>query len=262
MTAWSRFGARETFAVEARLIADPDPSSAPTGEAWSYGEWRLFVRGRCLTRNTGPGGAPRDEVRWYLAPLMNWLAANWTPLFHEQRPPVALGDHENLIVTFEQAERLLLEDERPAASLQRAAMQEWRGRHALWSGAAGGVFPNVWFRRQSDLLEVSFDPGAVVGAPEGLEFQFNRGAVLVDVAAAAAALDDFLTWEASRAHGVLPRPDIADGLVAVEWLVGRQLTDVLRRRDWVRRPAEHGDSLSALTRGCDVRHLDATDIGA
>ena len=241
MTAWSRFGARETFAVEARLIADPDLASAPTGEAWSYGEWRLFVRGRCLTRNTGPDGAPRDEVRWYLAPLMNWLAANWMPLFHEQRPPAALGDHENLIVAFEQGERLLLEDERPAASGQRAAMQEWRGRHALWSGAAGGVFPNVWFRRQSDLLEVSFDPGAVVGAPSGLEFQFNRGAVLVDVAAAAAALDGLLTWGASHAQGLFRRrPEIADGLSAVEWLVGRQLTDVLRKRDPVSRPAVHG----------------------
>lgn len=241
MTAWSRFGARETFAVEARLVPDPHPASAPRGEAWSYGELRLFVRGRCLTRNTGPTGAPRDEVRWYLAPLLNWLATNWTPLFHEQRPPAALGDHENLIVAFEQGERLLLEDERSTASAQRAALQEWRERHALWSGAAGGVFPNVWFRRQSDLFEVSFDPGTVVGAPSGLEFQFNRGAILVDVAAAAAALDGFLKWGALHAQSpIAPRTQIGDGLAAIEWLVGSQLTAVLRKRALPRRPAQHG----------------------
>lgn len=240
MNPWSRFGTRETFAVEARLVSDPSPGNAPTGEGWSYGEWRLFVRGRCLTRNTGPDGASRDEVRWYLAPLLKWLAANWTPLFHEQTPPGALGAHENLIVAFEQGERLLLEDERPAASEQRAAMQGWRGRHSLWSGAAGGVFPNVWFRRQSDLMEVSFDPGSVVGAPPGLEFQFNRGAILVDVAAAAAALDGLLTWGTSHTERPINRPEISDGIKAVEWLVGPKLADVLRRREPVRRPAQHG----------------------
>ena len=241
MTTWFRCGARETFAIEVRLIDDPDPRSAPIGEAWSYGELRLFVRGRCLTRNTGPDGAPRDEVRWYLAPLLNWLATSWTPLFHEQRPPPILGDHENLIVAFEQGERLLIEDERPSASEQRAAMQAWRGRHALWSGAAGGVFPNIWFRRQSDLMEVSFDPGTTVGAPSGLEFQFNRGAILVDVAAVAAALDQFLDWSAPRARSPFRhRPEIADGLMAVEWLVGPKLANLLRRRDMVSRPAEHG----------------------
>lgn len=241
MTAWSRFGTKETFAVEARLVPDPQPASAPRGEAWSYGELRLFVRGKCLTRNIGPNGAPRDEVRWYLAPLMNWLATNWTPLFHEQRPPALLGDHENLIVAFEQGERLLLEDERSTASAQRTALQEWRQRHALWSGASGGVFPNVWFRRQSDLFEVSFDPGTVVGAPAGLEFQFNRGAVLVDVAGAAEALDGFLTWGRSRAQSpIARRPDFGDGLAAIEWLVGPLLTAVLRKRAPAQRPAKHG----------------------
>ncbi|MCP1237120.1 ImmA/IrrE family metallo-endopeptidase [Gluconobacter kondonii] len=228
MTEWMSFGTRETFAVEGRLIPDPNPDTAPIGEVWSYGEWRLFVRGRCLTRNTGPDGKPREEIRWYLAPLMKWLGTNWTPLFHEQRTPAALGENENLIVAFEQSERLLLDDERPEASIQRTGMQEWRERHALWSGAAGGVFPNVWFRRQSDLMEISFDPGTVVGAPFGLEFQFNRGSVLIDAAAVAATLDNFLAWGFSHAGGMLPRPSkMTDSFLATEWLVGRTLTDVL-----------------------------------
>jgi hypothetical protein len=61
------------------------------------------------------------------------------------------------------------------------------------------------------------------------------------VAAVAAALDGFLAWGISHAQGLLRhRPEIADGLLAVEWLVGRQLTDVLRKRGLVSRPTEHG----------------------
>ena len=241
---WAVFGDPRVFSVEARLIEDPDAASGPEAYRWSYGEFRMSVRGRSLTRHSRPNGEMREEVRWYLGPLLKWLVEAWSPLFHEQMPAPSVGDHENLIVAFEQGERMLLDDEGPPASPLRKEMQAWRGRHAIWSGAAGGVFPNVWFRRQSDLMELSYDPGPTVGAPSGLEFQFNRGAVLVDVEVVAEALLGLLDWGKVRAaergrEGYFPaRTDAPEAASreAEQWFMGTQLEALLRRKRPHRRP--------------------------
>lgn len=228
-----RFGNRATFAIEARLVDDPDPKGAAAEDVWSFGELRIIVRNRCLTRHTAPEGS-RDEVRWYLAPIFRWLSRVWLPLFHEQRPPSLVGSHDNLILRFEQGERVLLDDEGPGASGRRAEMQNWRKRHALWSAAAGGVLPNVWLRRQSDLCEVSFDPGVTVGAPRSFEFQFGRGSVLLDVNIVAQAFYAFLRWghATGRCAGVdlcLPNQDGMNAHEAERWLVGDHLAAFLAR---------------------------------
>ncbi len=235
MMAWSTFGEPRSFAIQARMIEDPDGCSGPEAYAWSYGEWRLIVRGRSLTRHSRPNGEMRDEVRWYLAPLLQWLERVWSPLFHEQWPPASIGDHENLVVAFEQGERVLLDDESETAGQLRTEMQAWRQRHSIWSAAAGGVFPNVWFRRQSDLMEISYDPGPTVGAPSGLEFQFNRGAALVDVGNVAQALSGFLEWghalgNARHRHDFIPSSVQAtenERLEAESWFMGPRLAKLL-----------------------------------
>lgn len=233
---WSTFGDPGTFAVQARLIEDSDRRGGPEAYAWSYGEWRLIVRGRSLTRHSRPNGEIRDEVRWYLAPLLQWLGRVWSPLFHEQWPPGSIGEHENPIVAFEQGERVLLDDDSQTAGRLRAEMQAWRQRHSIWSAAAGGVFPNVWLRRQSDLMEISYDPGPTVGAPSGLEFQFNRGAALVDVGVVARALSAFLEWGRALARAQHHQDFIPPGAQATEperltaegWFMGPHLANLLR----------------------------------
>lgn len=227
------FGDRASFAIEARLVPDPDPQGAAAEEVWSFGEFRIFIRNRCLTRHTAPEGI-RDEIRWYLAPLFRWLGRVWLPLFHEQRPPSLIGSHDNLVLRFERGERVLIDDEGPGASDRRAEMQNWRKRHALWSAAAGGVLPNVWLRRQSDLCEISFDPGVTVGAPRSFEFQFGRGSVLLDVDLVARAFRDFLRWGNAAGSGAgaevpLPNQDGASSSEAQRWLVGDHLAAVLTR---------------------------------
>lgn len=239
MMAWSTFGDRKSFAIEARLVDDPDPRGGPEDYAWSYGEFRLFVRGRLLTRHLRPTGEIRDEVRWYLGPLLRWLGQVWLPLFHEQWPPASIGEHENLIVAFEQGERVLLDDEGEIARGLRSGMQDWRYHHSIWSGSAGGVFPNIWFRRQSDLMEISYDPGPTVGAPTGLEFQFNRGAALIDVGLVARAMSEWLQWgrnvAASRQRAdLIPVPPVGgkeDKQAAESWFMGQHLSRLLQASD-------------------------------
>ena len=250
MTAWSSFGDPLTFEIQARIVDDPNTSGGPEALAWSYGEWRLSVRGRSLTKHLRPNGEIREEVRWYLAPLLRWIGQSWSPLFHEQWPPASIGEHDNLIVAFEQGERVLLDDESERAGRLREVMQEWRRRHAIWSAAAGGVFPNVWLRRQSDLMEISYDPGPTVGAPSGFEFQFNRGAALVDVGVVAKALSEFLEWGRGVARALhrkdfLPAPPQATDTECFEaesWFMGAHLAELLRakRQDSFPHPMRFG----------------------
>ena len=225
------FGDRRSFAIEARFIADPDEQAAATDESWSFGEFRIYVRDRCLTRHTAPGGI-RDEIRWYLAPLLGWLSQVWLPLFHEQRFPFTVGSHEHTIVRFEQGERLLFDDSSAEASARRADMQAWRKRHAMWSAAGGGVLPNIWLRRQSDLCEISYDPGVTIGAPSAFQFQFSRGAALVDIEDVAGALLDFLKWGtaigSAEGQGIqLPEKSLVAVEEAKRWIIGDHLADVL-----------------------------------
>lgn len=239
MTAWSTFGDPKSFAIQARLVDDPTPRGGPEAYGWSYGDWRLFVRGRSLTRHSRPNGEIREEVRWYLGPLLQWLGEVWSPLFHEQRPPASIGEHENLIVAFEQGERILLDDEGDSARVLRSEMQDWRRRHSIWAGSAGGVFPNVWFRRQSDLIEISYDPGPTVGSPAGLEFQFNRGAALIDVGVVARVMSEWLQWgrrtAASRNHAnFIPLLSVEmekELQTAESWFMGEHLWRILRTSD-------------------------------
>ncbi len=228
-----RFGDRASFAIEARFVQDPDPTGMAAEDVWSFGEVKIFVRNRCLTRHTAPEGM-RDEIRWYLAPLFRWLGHAWLPLLHEQRPPSLVGSHDNLVLRFEQGERVLLDDEGPGASDRRAEMQNWRKRHAIWTGAGGGVLPNIWIRRQSDLCEISFDPGVTVGAPRSFEFQFGRGSVLLGVDLVAQAFWGFLLWGGTAgsragAHVPVPNLDGANAGEAERWLVGDHLAGVLTR---------------------------------
>lgn len=238
------FGDRASFAIEARLVPDPDPTGAASEDVWSYGEVRLHVRNRCLTRHSAPDGV-RDEIRWYLAPLLRWLGRAWLPLFHEQRAPFLAGSHDNFILRFEQGERLLLDDEGKGATERRAEMQDWRGRHALWSAAAGGVLPNVWIRRQSDLCEVSFDPGVTVGAPRSFEFRFGRGAVLLDAEVVARAFHGFLRWgraAGSHAGADIPLPGEHEDMAfqAERWLIGDHLSAILTRAEVPPSPMQDG----------------------
>ncbi len=266
---FARFGERRSFAIEARLMVDPDPPEAQLAESWSFGEFRLYVRDRCLTRHTVPGGL-RDEIRWYLAPLFDWLSRAWSPLFHEQRFPVSVGSHEHPIVRFEQGERLLLDDAAPAASVRRAEMQAWRRRHALWTAAAGGVFPNVWIRRQSDLCEVSYDPGTTVGTPGVFEFNFSRGVALIDVDLVSRAALHFLEWGAARGaatgrHVGRPEDSVAAAESAERWFVGDHLSTVLSQANVERPRLTHGiiDPLSPEVAmfGTLTPNLSAEDAG-
>ena len=89
---FERFGQPDRFALDLRLLPDPDgDNAAPAASIGSWGQWRLWVGGINLTEHdlaVASGQVVRQEhVTWYLAPLLRWLATVWTPLLHEEHFP-------------------------------------------------------------------------------------------------------------------------------------------------------------------------------
>lgn len=170
MSRWYRkqVGSVEEFAVELSFIGDPDEgqgATAPLSASW--GEFRLFVRGREPTACIDADGSPTNGVRWYLLPLLEWLVDNWDPLLHETRFPVPVSGSS----AAERLAKAASPRRHPApdsASWERSVW-EFQARHALVTAREGGFFPNVVFQRAADEMEVSWDEA---DRPGGREVRF------------------------------------------------------------------------------------------
>lgn len=166
-------GDKETFALNVEFEPDPDiGASAEEEESLSWGSIEVWVRGKNLCAHTEEGMVV-NSVRWYLLPLIEWLASNWNPLLHEERLPnrnAADDAWQSLIYTrfppisFQEPE----EDE------WSRQWQEWWLRHSLQSCRCGGLFPDIVIRRWQDLVEVSWGNRPLPGIPGGFVFA-DRG---------------------------------------------------------------------------------------
>ncbi|MBI5513648.1 MAG: hypothetical protein HY909_07755 [Deltaproteobacteria bacterium] len=76
--------------------------------------------------------------------------------------------------------------------------QDWWARHALRAGADGGLVPFVFFRRQGEYLECSWDNHRFPPARKGVQFVDREGVEFVDVEVAAAVVSDFLREVTAR----------------------------------------------------------------
>jgi hypothetical protein len=187
-----RFGERDRFALEMRLLADPDGEPfAPLDSVGSWGEWRLWVNGLNLTEHdlTLPSGlvVRQDRATWYLAPLLRWLASSWTPLLHEERLPTRMPRHRDARSAYLSA--MSRHADNPG---QFAPWQDWAARHALRSAAEGGIVPDVFLRRIGDDIEFSWGDRWQPGA-EDADYVIEPGVTHCDVAEVANALDRALT---------------------------------------------------------------------
>ena len=195
---WSHFGRPEAFEVAVRWVADADPlERRPAGHGWSMGQIKLLVSGENLTESTLQGDR-QPYVAWYLSPVLDWLATNWVVLLHEER--------------FPWPERTRL----PAAIACRRALdnwgavgdpdgreiyrqtQDWYYRHGIRSAALGGIFPDLFFRRWGDDIELSWTDDPPSFAPEGLIFESRAGHVRLGVADLAQPLWEVLQWATTR----------------------------------------------------------------
>lgn len=151
-------GSTDRFALEVSLADDPDEGrGAERSLAASWGEFTFYLDGRNLCEAKDPTGLTLPGVRWYLLPLISFFIRNWEPLIHQERLPrvpregTSAAAHMASLGT-------------PPATYDDRRTEEWNEdwwifftEHCLASAREGGIFPNIWFRRTGDDIEISWD---------------------------------------------------------------------------------------------------------
>ena len=194
MSDWTYFGTPETFRVGVRWLPDPEPiGRRPAGHGWSLGEIEIIVSGQNLTESVVQDDR-QPCVRWYLSPVLDWLATNWVGLLHEEH----FSWHERSSMPAALACRRALDywvstcDAKGRETYRQ--VQGWYHRHALRSAALGGIFPDLFIRRCGDYVEVSWTANPPPFSHEGLAFQSGAGHVRLPVADLAQPLWGLLQW--------------------------------------------------------------------
>lgn len=179
-TDWRLFGDKHRFAFEYRFQPDPDHGQAATSlESHSWGEFRLWVRGRNLC-NHHHQGEFHQEVAWYLSPLLCWLAEQWDPLFHEEHFPLPCNK-SNAHMGYWDSLRHTMGDTDPAMETKGERWFGWWQRHALRSCRQGGLFPDLFFRRLVDFSEISWGNSRLEGVDDDFYFTVPQGNITLPV---------------------------------------------------------------------------------
>ena len=179
--------------IELNFENDPVSDRATAEERTSWGALKIWANGYNLCTHYELGEL-HEAVNWNWWALLNWLAENWNPLFHEQALPVwnaaewaAKGMWDiNRPETFEHFGEWDTEAE--------ASADGWFRRHCLWSCRDGGLLPNVVIRRFFDDAEVSWTSHTPPGAPDHFKFQLTSGGLRLPVAEVAEPLHQFLAY--------------------------------------------------------------------
>ena len=189
MDGWCVFGDRSKFSFEYKFLDDPDPDGDVSAEmSASWGSFRFFIEGVNVCESVSFVGADvnghkmvLDGVTWYLLPLFEWLALNWNPLFHESSFPYNINTYDRPNVAcnvYDQYETVLCDIETKKGLKDFKKWQKWWGRHALRSASAGGVFPDVFFRRLVNDMEVSWGDARWPGMPDEYSLARPGAAIL------------------------------------------------------------------------------------
>ncbi len=196
---WACFGEPSRFQISLRWAEDPTPKAErPAHGGWSAGEIRLVVGGHTLTGHQR-GQAECGAVCWYLLPLFEWLARNWMLLLHEEQ----FAWRENAVVnaataTFLATRRLF----HATSDIDKTAYRNvhaWRSRHALRAADPSALYPDIFFRRIRDDVEVSWTARQPSYSPIELQLQLAPGSASLPVADVAGPLWEALSWAVSTA---------------------------------------------------------------
>ena len=195
MTDWARFGDKARLEVAVRWVDDPEPRERrPASGGWSTGELRLIVNHHVLTRNEY-AGTGSEAVQWYLLPIFEWIADNWISLLHEER----FAWRENsgapaATATLLALRRLIDADNEFPAGGSYSNAQAWWSRHALRAADPSALYPDVFFRRLRDEIEISWTSRQPQHSPDGFRFELMPGVANLAVADVAGPLWEMLNW--------------------------------------------------------------------
>jgi Zn-dependent peptidase ImmA (M78 family) len=197
------FGERSVFALEVQLLPDPQDGAVPAESVGSWGAWRLWVANLNLCSlqfETREGLAEVTEVRWFLAPLFRWVAANWVPLLHEARVPPG-GRWGDSRPRWSRSAYLAVLESAGDDNERFGPWQDWAARHAIRTAAEGGIVPDVFFQRIGDEIELSWGDRLQPGADAAIfltEDGVSRAPVDVVANVLGSATRWFLDQESAR----------------------------------------------------------------
>ncbi|QLA15245.1 ImmA/IrrE family metallo-endopeptidase [Desulfolutivibrio sulfoxidireducens] len=169
------FGSRDLFAIEFELIPDPDAGKgALPEEEKSWGKLKIWADNFNICQHTYDF-ATKDEVTWYLYPVLEWLSKNWYPILYEEQPPFPVEKSVARAMFFEASKQVfgIMDDEKGEA------WYRWGQRHSFRSCSNGGIFPDLFIRAISDAVEFSWGNAAIPGMPEGFYFNAPFGSAVV-----------------------------------------------------------------------------------
>lgn len=199
MTNLASFGNPARFEISARWTEDPEPREwRPAHGGWSTGELRLVVGDYVLTHHEHDGKS-LDTVRWYLLPVFEWLAENWVSLLHEERFTWRENSAAPAATAAFLALRRLIDVEDNSGQAEYSAVQAWWARHALRAADPSALYPDVFFRRFGDDVEISWTSRQPTHAPDGFRFALSPGAATLPISDVAGPLWEALTWATSTA---------------------------------------------------------------
>ncbi|MER7165401.1 ImmA/IrrE family metallo-endopeptidase [Micromonospora sp. NPDC000207] len=219
---WERFaGNEDSFAVRLAFMPDPDEGvGADPVDAASWGSVEFWVHGQNLCAHVDQNETLRS-AHWYLLPLIEWFAANWNPLLHEEKLP-----NRNIAETAAEALELTRFAPPLAGEAETLAWEkeryQWRGRHAIRKARSGGLFPNLVIRRVRDLVELSWNAQPLAGAPYNFRYSSAQGSALLTPDQVARPLYEVLS--AATNHLAEVAPDDAGRLAALQRSI-RQISD-------------------------------------
>jgi len=212
---WERF-AGDTSAFAVRLAFHPDPDDgkgADLATAASWGSIQVWVDGINLCSHLDQGETLQAS-HWYLLSALEWLAAEWNPLLHEERLPSHSKTFGSAIDVAHAWPSLLLGDAASERALGDDARRfDWEQRHSLRSARNGGLFPDLRLRRLRDTIEVSWTNVALAGAG-GVEFVAQQGTSVQDSTQVGDALYQILSESVAQLRRELPHSDRISSLSA------------------------------------------------
>lgn len=201
-TRWETLvGDTSRFAIKMGFIEDDSNVAMEPEMAASWGSLELWVEGKNLCAHVEEGET-LDAVHWYLLPLLEWLAANWNALLHEERLPIRNAGEDAVDGLYRT--RFAPDRGQRATALDLAEhWYAWRQRHGFHTAREGGLFPEFYIRRWEDELEISWSNQAPAGAPEAFSFlvPYGRARLATDDVAqplhavAQAAIEQLVAWE-------------------------------------------------------------------
>lgn len=202
MNDFKCFGDSGLFEIAARWSDDTEPRERlPKTEGWSTGELRISVLGQVLTEHRFRE-ATHSDLSWYLSPVIDWLIRNWVFLLHEERYTwLDKYGQPAAVATLSALERKMSS---PDEEEQRhyETVHAWWTRHALRAADSSALYPDIYFRRLADDIEISWLARQPEFAPAGFSLSLAPGYALLPVSAVAEPLWKFLEWAIETAPAV------------------------------------------------------------